>query len=161
MTRFSIKRGFDEAERSDIVTLLREYEAGLGISLCFQNFDAEVASLPGDYGPPKGAMLLLRDTRGGGIAGCIALRPVAGAPELCEMKRLYVRPQARGHGLGRHLAVAAMAEARQLGYTRICLDTLPTMQEAQALYLSLGFAQVGASATEPQVLLFERDLAAA
>ena len=158
MTRFTIEIGFNEAERSAIVALLREYEAGIGISLCFQSFDAEVANLPGDYAPPKGAMLLLRDSSAGGLAGCVAVRPVAGAAELCEMKRLYLRPQARDRGLGRRLAMAAMAEAKRLGYRRICLDTLPTMREAQALYLSLGFAQVGVSTSEPQVLLFECDL---
>ena len=157
MMRFRTERGFDEAERSAIVALLREYEAGIGVSLCFQDFDAEMANLPGDYAPPKGEMLLARDTDGT-VVGCVAVRPVAGAPELCEMKRLYVRAAARGKGLGRHLALAAMTQARHLGYRRICLDTLPTMLEAQALYLSLGFAQVGVSASEPQVLLFERDL---
>jgi ribosomal protein S18 acetylase RimI-like enzyme len=158
MMQFHTEHGFDETQRSAIAALLREYEAGIGISLCFQDFDAEVANLPGDYAPPKGQMLLLRDTRDGTLAGCVALRPIAGVQELCEMKRLYLRPQARGHGLGRHLALAALAEARRLGYRRICLDTLPTMQEAQALYLSLGFALIGVSASEPRVLLFERDL---
>ena len=158
MMRFRTERGFAEAERSAIVALLREYEAGIGVSLCFQNFDAEVASLPGDYAPPKGEMLLMRDTASGALVGCVAVRPVAGAPGLCEMKRLYLRPQARGHGLGRRLATEAIAEAKRLGYRRVCLDTLPTMQEAQAIYLSLGFAQVGVSASEPRVLLFERDL---
>jgi ribosomal protein S18 acetylase RimI-like enzyme len=158
MTRFATERGFSEADRAAIVALLREYEAGIGISLCFQNFDAEVANLPGDYAPPKGQMLLARDPADGTLAGCVALRPVPGAPELCEMKRLYVRPAARGGGLGRVLASAAMAEARRLGYRRICLDTLPSMQDARALYLSLGFRQVGVSGSEPQVLLFEREL---
>jgi putative acetyltransferase len=158
MTRFVIERGFSEADRAAIVALLREYEAGIGVSLCFQNFEAEVANLPGDYAPPKGQMLLARDPADGTLAGCVALRPVPAAPDLCEMKRLYVRPAARGGGLGRHLASAAMAEARRLGYRRICLDTLPTMEDARALYLSLGFRQVGVSASEPRVLLFERDL---
>jgi ribosomal protein S18 acetylase RimI-like enzyme len=158
MSRFATERGFAEAERAAIVALLREYEARIGISLCFQDFDAELAGLPGEYAPPRGEMLLLRDTRSGGLAGCVALRPVPGAPGLCEMKRLYVRAEHRSHGLGRQLAVAAMAEGRTLGYRRICLDTLPTMQEAQALYRSLGFRDVGISASEPKVLLFERDL---
>jgi putative acetyltransferase len=158
MTRFVTERGFSEAERAAIAGLLREYEAGIGISLCFQNFDAEVAGLPGDYAPPKGQMLLARNLADATLAGCVALRPVPDAPDLCEMKRLYVRPAARGGGLGRQLALAAMAEARLLGYRRICLDTLPTMRGAQALYLSLGFRQIGVSGSEPQVLLFERDL---
>jgi ribosomal protein S18 acetylase RimI-like enzyme len=158
MNRFATELGFNEADRKAIVTLLREYEAGLGVSLCFQGFDAEIADLPGDYAPPKGQMLLVRDTGDGSLVACVALRPLPSAPNVCEMKRLYVRPAARGCGLGRHLASHAMVEARRLGYQRICLDTLPTMREAQALYGSLGFRQVGLSASEPQVLLFERDL---
>jgi ribosomal protein S18 acetylase RimI-like enzyme len=161
MTRFSIARGFAEGERAQIVALLREYEAGAGVSLCFQGFEAEVAGLPGAYGPPCGQMLLARDAAGGGLAGLVALRPVPAAPGLCEMKRLYVRPAARGSGLGRTLATAVMDEARRLGYRRMCLDTLPAMGEAQALYRSLGFRQTGTSATAPTVLLFERELSVA
>jgi ribosomal protein S18 acetylase RimI-like enzyme len=159
MTRFSIERGFAERDRSTIVALLREYEAGLGVCLCFQGFEAEVAGLPGAYAPPRGAMLLARDASGGGLVGLVALRPVPDRPQSCEMKRLYVRPAARGSGLGRALAVAAMEEARRLGYRRMCLDTLPAMREAQALYRSLGFRETGTGATEPAVLLFERELA--
>jgi ribosomal protein S18 acetylase RimI-like enzyme len=158
MTRLAIERGFGEAERPAVVALLREYEASIAISLCFQNFDAEVAGLPGDYAPPKGQMLLARDPVDATLVGCVAVRPVPAAPDMCEMKRLYVRPAARGTGLGRHLAALALMEARQLGYRRICLDTLPSMLGAQALYLSLGFRQVGTSDSEPRVLLFERDL---
>lgn len=157
--RVVIERGFAERDRVQIVALLREYEAGLGVSLCFQGFEAEVAGLPGDYAPPGGAMLLARDAEGGGLVGVVALRPVRDAPELCEMKRLYVRPVARGSGVGRELAMAVIEEGRRLGYRRMCLDTLPGMREAQALYRSLGFRQTGTSAPEPQVLLFERELA--
>jgi ribosomal protein S18 acetylase RimI-like enzyme len=159
MRPFAIEGGFVERERSLIVALLREYEAGLGVSLCFQGFEAEVDGLPGAYAPPLGAMLVARDAAGG-VAGLVALRPVPQTPASCEMKRLYVRPAARGSGLGRRLAVAAMDEARRLGYRRMCLDTLPSMREAQALYRSLGFRQTGASSTEPIVVLFERELAA-
>lgn len=158
MGRFVIEQGFNERDREGIVALLREYEAGLGISLCFQDFDAEVADLPGAYAPPEGQMLLLRTTSDDALVGCVAVRPVPEASGTCEMKRLYVRPAARGSGLGRHLALAAMDEARQLGYSRICLDTLPTMHEAQTLYRSLGFEQVGTSTSDPPVLLFARDL---
>ena len=158
MDRFVLERGFSERERAAIVALLREYEKGVGVSLCFQNFEAEVAGLPGDYALPKGQMLLARDASGDGLLGFVALRPVSAAPELCEMKRLYVRPAARGRGLGRELALAAMDEARRLAYRRMCLDTLPSMREAQALYRSLGFRQIGTSSSEPAVLLFEREL---
>lgn len=158
MTRFSIERGFAEGERAAVAALLREYETGLGVSLCFQGFEAEVAGLPGAYGPPRGQMLLARDAIGGALVGLVALRPVPAAPGSCEMKRLYVRPTARGSGLGRTLALAAMGEARRLGYRRMCLDTLPAMGEAQALYRSLAFRQTGNSGSEPMVLLFEREL---
>ncbi len=153
-----IARGFTEPDRADVVALLREYEAGLGVSLCFQDFAAELDGLPGAYAPPRGQMLLARDARDGRLIGMVALRPVRRVPERCEMKRLYVRASARGHGLGRRLALAAMGEARELGYRRMCLDTLPSMIEAQVLYRSLGFKRTGASRSEPAVLLFEREL---
>ncbi len=171
MKRFRIEPAFAEGERVAVVALLREYEADLGVSLCFQRFEAEVAGLPGAYAPPLGAMLIARDAAGGGLSGrlsgqisgqiwgLVALRPLPDRPGACEMKRLYVRPAARGSGLGRALAVAALEEARRLGYARVCLDTLPSMRAAQALYLSLGFRHTGASSTEPMVLLFERELA--
>jgi ribosomal protein S18 acetylase RimI-like enzyme len=159
MTRFLIERGFEERDRAAIVALLREYEAGLGVSLCFQGFEAELAGLPGDYAPPRGTLLLARDARTRALVGMVALRPVRGHPELCEMKRLYVRSAARGGGLGRQLALALMEEAARLGYRRMCLDTLPEMEAAQALYRSLGFRQTGTGNSEPKVLLFERALA--
>jgi ribosomal protein S18 acetylase RimI-like enzyme len=159
MTGIVIEQGFTERDRSVIVTLLREYEAGLGVSLCFQDFEAEVAGLPGAYAPPRGQMLLARMPDDGQIVGMVALRRVADAPDLCEMKRLYVSPSARGLGLGRTLALAIMEEARRLGYGRMCLDTLPAMAEAQVLYRSLGFRQTGVSRSQPAVLLFQRELA--
>ena len=150
--------GFEERDRERIVALLREYEAGIGTSLCFQNFEAELAGLPGVYAPPKGTMVLARQADDQELLGCVAVRPVAGAPELCEMKRLFVRPTGRGSGLGRALALAAMAEARRIGYRRMCLDTLPSMTAAQALYRAIGFRQTGIATTDPPVLLFEREL---
>jgi putative acetyltransferase len=158
MHRHALTCGFEEHDRERIVALLREYEADTGTSLCFQNFAAELAGLPGDYAPPKGAMILAREPAGVELVGCVALRPVPGSPEVCEMKRLYVRPVARGSGLGRTLALAAMAEARRIGYDRMCLDTLPGMTAAQALYRQLGFHQTGVAASDPPVLLFERGL---
>jgi putative acetyltransferase len=158
MSGFVIEQGFNERDRAAIVALLREYEAGIGVSLCFQGFEAEVAGLPGDYAPPGGRLLLARDAAGDGLLGCVGLRAVPTAPDLCEMKRLYVRSAARGSGLGRTLALAVIEEARRLGYRRMCLDTLPSMTEAQALYRSLGFRHVGSSNSEPVVLLFEREV---
>jgi putative acetyltransferase len=158
MSQVLLREGFHERDRERIVSLLREYEAGIGISLCFQNFEAELSGLPGDYAPPGGTMLLADDSASGTLLGCVALRAVRNAPPVCEMKRLYVRPAARGSGLGRKLALAAMSLAGRQGYTRMCLDTLPTMIAAQELYRALGFRQTGISETEPAVLLFERDL---
>src|ERR1051326_2331869 len=101
--------------------LFQEYEAGLGISLCFQNFAEELANLPGDYAPPRGRLLLAREFDQ--IIGCVALRPAG--PTTCEMKRLFVRPEYRDRGLGRVLVEAVIEEARKIGYTQMRLDTLP------------------------------------
>jgi len=122
--------------------ILREYAQGLGIDLCFQNFDAELAALPGDYAPPRGALLLaLVDGR---LAGCGALRALAEVDyaNACEMKRLYVRPGFRGLGLGRILAQALIDAATQAGYSTMLLDTLDDMEAARGLYEALGFAEV-------------------
>ena len=120
-------------------TLFEEYQTGLGISLCFQNFDQELKNLPGDYAPPDGRLLLAIDEAG--LAGCIALRKLA--PEVCEMKRLFVRPTHRGTGLGRTLVESLIDEARRLGYKKMRLDTLPgRMDKAIALYHSIGFVEI-------------------
>lgn len=119
--------------------LFKEYAAALGISLCFQNFDKEMAELPGDYAPPTGRLLLafVNDQ----LAGCVALRDIGNGT--CEMKRLYLRPSLRGKGRGRELAHAIIHEARQLGYQRMCLDTLTDrMDHAVALYRSLNFKEI-------------------
>ena len=120
--------------------LILEYQASLGVDLAYQHFLDEIASLAPMYGPPAGALCLA--TLDQAPVGCVGVRPFAPAPGRCEMKRLYVAPAARGHGLGRQLAVRAMAAARALGYTYMRLDTLPSMQEAQALYEALGFRDI-------------------
>jgi putative acetyltransferase len=108
------------------------------MALCFQNFAQELAMLPKMYGPPSGALLLAEIDAD--PAGCVAVRNIDAAT--CELKRLYVRPQHRGHNLGRQLAEAALETARSFGYQRIRLDTLPEMQAAQRLYESLGFHDI-------------------
>src|SRR6185503_11113229 len=121
-------------------TLFEEYAAALGISLCFQNFDQELNALPGKYAPPDGRLLLA--TEDDELAGCIAMRKLE--PGVCEMKRLFVRPAYRSHGLGRVLVETIIDEARKLGYTQIRLDTLPgLMDKAIALYRSFGFVEIG------------------
>ena len=123
----------------DIVReLFREYQRSLGVDLCFQGFDNEVAELPGSYAPPRGRLFLAFD--GDDAGGCIALRPLA--DDLCEMKRLYLRPSLRGKGAGRALTERVIDEARAIGYRAMRLDTLPMMSEARALYVSLGFQRI-------------------
>jgi putative acetyltransferase len=158
MSALTFSEGFQETEREEIVALLQEYERQIGVSLCFQNFAAELAGLPGAYAPPGGTFILARCAASAALVGCVALRPAPAAPQHCEMKRLYVRPVKRKAGLGRTLAAKAIATGRRLGYQRMCLDTLPSMLAAQNLYVSLGFRRVGVGAGVPPVILFTRDL---
>ena len=127
----------DESETDEVRTLLRAYAASLPFELDFQGFERELAELPGAYAPPRGALLVAHDGR---VTGCVALRSLT--DDVCEMKRLFVLPTARGTGLGRTLATAVVAEARRLGYARMRLDTTPGMTVAQTLYDELGFIEI-------------------
>lgn len=140
--------------------LFEEYASWVEISLCFQNFDQEVANLPGDYAPPSGRLLLaIEDEK---VMGCVALRKIAEG--IGEMKRLYMRPEFRGRGLGRTLTEKLIAEAKQIGYTSLRLDTLPgKMDQAIAMYRALGFKEIAPyyrnpveGATFMELVLFDK-----
>ena len=130
-----IKPAIFPEDQEHVVAIFREYVASPSVSLDFQDYEAEFASLPGKYAPPEGRLLLA--WKDGAVIGCAALRKVD--ESLCEMKRVYIRSTARGEGLGRRLIESILAEAREAGYTRICLDVLPEFVAAQGIYQSLGF----------------------
>jgi ribosomal protein S18 acetylase RimI-like enzyme len=124
----------------DIREMLKEYVQWIGLDLAFQEIDEELAGLPGDYAPPRGALLVGTDKDS--LVAMIGLRPID--DRICEMKRLFVRPTARGRGLARQLIDSIVAEARRLQYDEIRLDTLPMMGDAQKLYVAMGFADIDA-----------------
>lgn len=119
-------------------SLIEAYQAALNVDLCFQNFSQEIANLSGIYGPPRGCLLIARINEE--PAGCVAVRALDDGD--CEIKRLYVRPEFRRGGVGRQLVETAIRFARRSGYSRMLLDTLPAMTEAQSLYRSLGFGDI-------------------
>ena len=130
---------------ADVRVLFGEYSGLVAEALCFQNFDQELEALPGEYAPPRGALLIARDA--GTAAGCVALRRLD--PESGEMKRMFVRDAYRRSGLGRRLAVAIIEEARKRNYARVLLDTLPKLAPAIALYRDLGFRETGPYLASP------------
>ena len=132
-------RGQTPEDLAQIRRLFRSYADWLGVDLCFQGFERELAELPGCYAPPSGRLLIARV--GGDVVGCVGLRPLE--PGICEMKRLWVEPGFGGRGIGRALAESIVAAAREIGYERMRLDTLPErMPAAQHLYRSLGFREI-------------------
>lgn len=143
---FVFNQAESPAQIAAIRELFTEYAQSLGFSLCFETFDQELAGLPGDYARPDGCLLLA--THEGQPVGCVALHKLT--PDICEMKRLYVRPQFRGKGLGRELAEKIIAEARQIGYNKLRLDTFePVMKTALAMYRQLGFCEIPAYRQNP------------
>jgi ribosomal protein S18 acetylase RimI-like enzyme len=143
---FALAQAESPAQITQARELFLEYAQSLGFSLCFQNFDQELASLPGDYAPPEGRLLLAEFE--GRVVGCVALHKLE--PGIGEMKRLYLRPTMRGKGLGRSLADRIITEARQIGYQRMRLDTVePVMKDAVAMYRKLGFQQIAPYRANP------------
>ena len=136
---------FEASSTEDMVAvrkIFQEYARSLSVDLCFQDFESELAQLPGEYSPPRGALLLAKVNQE--VAGCCALRPLdsADSPNAAEMKRLYVRPSFRRLGLGRQLAEGILDAARRCDYSCVLLDTLDEMETARALYEDLGFEEV-------------------
>ena len=133
-----IKRAQIKAEIQEVESLFREYESFLNVDLCFQNFEDELANLPGKYSPPRGDLLIGLD--GEKIVGCVAVRKLD--DDICEMKRLFVRQEARGTGLGRQLAQEIIVISQKLGYSLMRLDTLDRLTKAMHLYKTLGFKKI-------------------
>ena len=156
MSDISICAVENAAQIEEIKALFREYEKFLDVDLCFQGFEEELATLPGKYAPPTGELLIaMVDDR---VAGCVGVRPIE--PGVCEMKRLYVRPEFRGLGLGRDLAERIIAVSRKMGYRQMKLDTLGFLEAAIHVYRSLGFREIGSYYNNPleEVMYWQLDL---
>jgi putative acetyltransferase len=161
VTRPVIRPAGGSADMAAVRELFEEYQAAIGVHLCFQGFEEELATLPGHYAPPRGCLFLAVD--GDKAAGVVGIRPLeetAAGKSRAEIKRLYVRAFWPRLGLGRQLAVLAIAAARAAGYEILCLDTLEFMAEARALYQSLGFSEIPAYYDNPLdgVVYMERSL---
>ena len=157
----SIVPAVSDAALSQARNLFREYATMPGVAPCVEDFEREVVSLPGLYAPPSGRLLLAMQEsveNSGEAIGCIALRRLE--PDVCEMKRLFVRPTFRGSGAGKELVSSLIAEARSIGYERMLLDTLPSMTEAHKLYRTLGFREIPSYQKNPipGALFFELGL---
>ena len=140
--RITVEAANGSTDMAAVRDIFRDYAAELGVDLCFQNFESELAGLPGDYAAPRGTLLTARVD--GEMAGCCAIRPLDSVnyPNACEMKRLYARPTFRGLGLGRRLVELALEFALSAGYECVLLDTLSDMEAARALYEDLGFEEI-------------------
>jgi GNAT superfamily N-acetyltransferase len=144
---FRLVKARHRQEIAAAAALFREYADWLGIDLTFQDFANELATLPGKYAPPEGELMLAYSLSGDAL-GCVGVRPLDGAA-VCEMKRLFVRPAARGLGIGRALVEAIIGAAEALGYAEMKLDTLPWMDSAAALYREFGFTEIAAYYDNP------------
>ena len=137
---YQIAPARSESDIDAVRALFSAYAEWLGLDLMYQGFAAELAGLPGKYAPPRGELLLVRDGQGVPV-GCVGLRPLD-RQGCCEMKRLFVAPEARGHGLGRDLVSAVIFEATRIGYREIMLDSLPKLEQATAMYERMGFRPI-------------------
>ncbi|WNJ98970.1 GNAT family N-acetyltransferase [Thalassospiraceae bacterium LMO-JJ14] len=145
---FDIRPARSDADMAHTREMFVEYQQWLGVDLCFQDFENEIANLPGKYAPPGGDIFIARDNSD--VAGIVAVRPVGNQDDkLCEMKRLYVRDQWRGQGLGRTLAELALSFAENAGYRRMVLDTLSQLKTARDMYLRMGFLETKAYYDNP------------
>lgn len=145
---YKITPALTPTDLASTTTLFQAYATALGLDLSFQDFAAELSSLPGKYSPPTGSLLLAKSTSTNEAIGCVGVRPLD-SPGVCEMKRLYVSPAGRGSGIGKALAEAIVVEAKRLGYRAMRLDTLASMTSARGLYRSLGFREIEAYYANP------------